>query len=123
MALPTGAPKPPRKVVRPGGGFPRLSAMRLANPRPDRNHLVAGRDLRHDPAMTKRVALYARCSTADRQTTENQIRDLRAVAEQHGWTVAGVFDVTASAAACRAARNGRRCNGCCAPSRGVRSAG
>jgi DNA invertase Pin-like site-specific DNA recombinase len=35
--------------------------------------------------MTKRVALYARCSTADRQTTENQIRDLRAVAEQHGW--------------------------------------
>jgi DNA invertase Pin-like site-specific DNA recombinase len=35
--------------------------------------------------MTRRVALYARCSTADRQTTENQIRDLRAVAEQHGW--------------------------------------
>ena len=92
MALPTGAPKPPRKVVRPGGGFPRLSAMRFANPRPDRNHLVAGQGFRHDPAMTKRVALYARCSTADRQTTENQIRDLRAVAEQHGWTVAGVFD-------------------------------
>ena len=66
--------------------------MRLANPRPDQNHLVAGRDFRHDPAMTKRVALYARCSTADRQTTENQIRDLRAVADQHGWTVAGVFD-------------------------------
>jgi DNA invertase Pin-like site-specific DNA recombinase len=42
--------------------------------------------------MTKRVALYARCSTADRQTTENQIRDLRAVADQHGWTIAGVFD-------------------------------
>ncbi len=42
--------------------------------------------------MTKRVALYARCSTADRQTTENQIRDLGAVVEQHGWTVAGVFD-------------------------------
>ena len=55
--------------------------MRLVNFSPDRNHLVAGRDLRHDPAMTKRVALYARCSTADRQTTENQIRDLRAVEE------------------------------------------
>jgi DNA invertase Pin-like site-specific DNA recombinase len=40
----------------------------------------------------KRVAIYARTSTADNQTTENQIRELQAVAERHGWTVAGVYD-------------------------------
>ena len=34
----------------------------------------------------KRVALYARVST-DQQTTENQLLQLRAVAERHGWTV------------------------------------
>ena len=41
--------------------------------------------------MPKHVALYVRCSTEE-QTTENQIRELRVVAERHGWTVAGVFD-------------------------------
>ena len=35
---------------------------------------------------SKRVALYARVST-DAQTTENQLLQLRAVAERHGWTV------------------------------------
>ena len=35
---------------------------------------------------TKRVALYARVST-DQQSTENQLMQLRAVAERHGWTV------------------------------------
>jgi DNA invertase Pin-like site-specific DNA recombinase len=44
--------------------------------------------------MTKRIAIYARCSTADEQTTENQIGELRAAAERHGWTVAAVFDDT-----------------------------
>lgn len=34
----------------------------------------------------KRVALYARVST-DSQSTENQLLQLRAVAERHGWTV------------------------------------
>src|SRR5690242_4695048 len=34
----------------------------------------------------KRVALYARVST-DEQTARNQIRELRAVAEHHGWTI------------------------------------
>jgi len=34
----------------------------------------------------KRVALYARVST-DSQTTENQLRQLRQVAERHGWGV------------------------------------
>src|SRR6266516_271832 len=35
---------------------------------------------------SKRVALYARVST-DQQSTENQLMQLRAVAERHGWTV------------------------------------
>jgi DNA invertase Pin-like site-specific DNA recombinase len=43
--------------------------------------------------MTRHVAIYARCSTEE-QTTENQIRELRAVAARHGWTVAAVFDAT-----------------------------
>jgi len=36
---------------------------------------------------SKRVALYARVST-DEQTAKNQLRELRAVAERHGWTIA-----------------------------------
>lgn len=36
--------------------------------------------------MTKRVALYARCST-DSQTVENQLLELRRVADRMGWTV------------------------------------
>jgi len=35
---------------------------------------------------TKKVALYSRVST-DRQTTENQLIELRAVAERHGWLI------------------------------------
>jgi DNA invertase Pin-like site-specific DNA recombinase len=35
---------------------------------------------------TKKVALYSRVST-DRQTTENQLIELRAVAERHGWVI------------------------------------
>jgi DNA invertase Pin-like site-specific DNA recombinase len=38
----------------------------------------------------KRVALYARVST-DGQTTENQLRDLRAAAARQGWEVAVEF--------------------------------
>lgn len=40
--------------------------------------------------MTKRVAIYSRVST-DGQTTENQTRELRAVAERHGWEVVSEF--------------------------------
>jgi DNA invertase Pin-like site-specific DNA recombinase len=40
----------------------------------------------------KRVAIYARVSTADGQTCDNQIRELQAVAARHGWTVAAVYD-------------------------------
>ncbi|MCG5494512.1 recombinase family protein [Ectothiorhodospira variabilis] len=36
--------------------------------------------------MSKRVAIYARVST-DGQTAENQIMELRAVAERNGWNV------------------------------------
>lgn len=39
---------------------------------------------------TKRVALYARVST-DTQTTENQLLQLRAVAERHGWVIVAEF--------------------------------
>ena len=42
--------------------------------------------------MTKRIAIYARCSTADDQSTENQISELRSAAEHHGWVVVAVFD-------------------------------
>jgi DNA invertase Pin-like site-specific DNA recombinase len=38
----------------------------------------------------KRVALYLRVSTTE-QTVENQQRELRAVAERHGWNVVAVF--------------------------------
>lgn len=49
----------------------------------------------HDAGMTKspklkRVALYARVST-DRQSTENQLRELREAAERLGWEVAAEF--------------------------------
>ena len=39
---------------------------------------------------TKRVAIYARVST-DAQTTENQLRELRTVANRAGWEIAGEF--------------------------------
>lgn len=38
------------------------------------------------PKTTRRVAIYARVST-DGQTTENQLRELRAVADHNGWEV------------------------------------
>ena len=41
--------------------------------------------------MTKRVAFYVRVSTSAGQTVENQLRDLHAVAERSGWTVAHIF--------------------------------
>lgn len=40
--------------------------------------------------MTKRVAIYSRVST-DGQTTDNQTRELQAVAERHGWEVVAEF--------------------------------
>jgi DNA invertase Pin-like site-specific DNA recombinase len=39
----------------------------------------------------KRVALYLRVSTSE-QTTRNQRRELKAVAERHGWEVVKVFE-------------------------------
>ena len=40
--------------------------------------------------MPKKVALYARVST-DGQSTENQLRELRAAVERHGWTIAAEY--------------------------------
>ena len=42
-------------------------------------------------AAGKRVALYLRVST-DGQTTANQARELRQVAERHGWDVVATFE-------------------------------
>ncbi len=39
----------------------------------------------------KRAAIYARVSTRNGQTTENQLRELRAVAERHGWEVVETY--------------------------------
>lgn len=41
--------------------------------------------------MTKRVALYLRVSTGE-QTTENQRRELAAVAQRAGWEIVAVFE-------------------------------
>ena len=42
--------------------------------------------------MTKRVAIYCRVSTADKnQTVENQLRDLRAVAARQDWEIVATF--------------------------------
>jgi DNA invertase Pin-like site-specific DNA recombinase len=41
--------------------------------------------------MHKRAAIYVRVST-DRQTVENQIRELRQIAERRGWEVVKEYD-------------------------------
>jgi DNA invertase Pin-like site-specific DNA recombinase len=41
--------------------------------------------------MVERVALYVRVST-DGQTVENQVRELKDVAERHGWRIVEMFD-------------------------------
>jgi Resolvase, N terminal domain len=48
---------------------------------------------RHDVAGGRRhVALYLRVSTLNGQTTENQRRELEAVAERSGWRVTRVYE-------------------------------
>lgn len=41
--------------------------------------------------MNKRVALYCRVSTADGQTVENQLRDLKLAGERLGWDIVATF--------------------------------
>ena len=43
------------------------------------------------PVKPKRVAIYLRVSTTE-QNTRNQRRELKAAAERHGWSVAGVYE-------------------------------
>jgi DNA invertase Pin-like site-specific DNA recombinase len=38
-----------------------------------------------------RAAIYARVSTRNGQTTENQLRELKAVARRHGWEVVTIY--------------------------------
>lgn len=42
--------------------------------------------------MGKRVGIYVRVSTTNGQTTDNQLRELRQVAERAGWEVVKVFE-------------------------------
>ena len=42
--------------------------------------------------MTKRVGIYVRVSTTNGQTTENQLRELKQVADRAGWEVVRVFE-------------------------------
>lgn len=42
------------------------------------------------PDPTKRVAIYARVST-DGQTTDNQVIELRAIAQRHNWKIVEEF--------------------------------
>jgi DNA invertase Pin-like site-specific DNA recombinase len=44
----------------------------------------------HERTAMRRAALYLRVST-DKQTTANQERDLRAVAERSGWSIVQVY--------------------------------
>jgi DNA invertase Pin-like site-specific DNA recombinase len=46
--------------------------------------------------MGKRAAIYVRVST-DKQTVENQVRELRQIAERRGWEVVGQYSDAASA--------------------------
>src|SRR4249920_1731249 len=43
------------------------------------------------PRKPKRVALYLRVSTGE-QTTRNQRRELKAVAERHGWNLVATYE-------------------------------
>lgn len=52
-----------------------------------------------------KAAIYARVST-DRQTTENQTRELQALAKREGWEVVRVFEDTMSGAKGREDRKG-----------------
>ena len=42
---------------------------------------------------TKRAALYVRVST-DKQTVENQVRELTAIAQRRGWEVVATYSDT-----------------------------
>jgi DNA invertase Pin-like site-specific DNA recombinase len=81
-----------RKLPSQTHGFPRVSASRQTHLSLAQYELVLCATRRIYICMTKRIAIYARTSTADNQTTENQIRELEAVAARHGWTAAGVYD-------------------------------
>jgi DNA invertase Pin-like site-specific DNA recombinase len=49
-------------------------------------------------AKAKRIALYARVST-DGQSTDNQLDELRKVAEYHGWSIVSEYDDTGNSGA------------------------
>ena len=60
--------------------------------------------------MSERAAIYLRVSTTDgRQTTQNQLRDLRLFVERTGWTLAGVYEDQGSGRDAQRRPNLHRC--------------
>jgi len=68
---------------------------------------------------TRRAAIYVRVSTGS-QTVENQLRELRAVADRHAGMSSG-SSATKGLAAQRVATSARALIACCKPSRAARS--
>jgi hypothetical protein len=68
----------------------------------------------------KRVAIYLRVSTGE-QTTENQRRELEAVAARHNWRVVEVYEDAGISPAPRDATSARASTGCSRPSPGATS--
>jgi DNA invertase Pin-like site-specific DNA recombinase len=50
-----------------------------------------------EAVMAKRAAIYVRVST-DKQTVENQVGELRRIAERRGWEVVEIYNDAALAA-------------------------
>jgi predicted site-specific integrase-resolvase len=83
--------KPAEQGIRKTPIFPHLASPKLRVREPS----VCGTATRGMKVMSvqgeKRVGLYLRVSTSE-QTTDNQRRELEAVAARHGWTVVQVFE-------------------------------
>ena len=68
---------------------------------------------------SKKVALYARVST-DGQSTENQLRELRAAIARHGWTIVAEY-VDRGVSGAKGRKDRPRSTPCCTPSHGKSS--
>src|SRR3984885_13000078 len=63
----------------------------MENPRPLDSQGQKGTAMGKRQSIQWRVAIYLRVSTGE-QTTDNQRRELEAVAERHGWRVVDFFE-------------------------------
>jgi len=64
--------------------------VRRSNAAHNQSQPAKGVRIMQQATVAKRVAIYARVSTTD-QTTDNQLRELRAVAERAGWQIVAEF--------------------------------